>query len=351
MTSIGEMFQATNPAINSDQFANPPIWQAEISSAIRTVAELGIRLEVEFESEADLAAAKFPVFVTESFLSRMQKGNPRDPLLLQVVPRIDENISIQAELSDPVGDRNSELVPGLLHKYLGRALMVVTGKCAIHCRYCFRKEFPYELSPKSLDDWQPAIEALQGDSTIREIILSGGDPLTLSDQRLGRLIKKLESVPHLDRLRIHSRLPIVLPSRVTERLIDVLTTTRLRSIFVVHANHGNELTRECPEALKRLVNSGIPVLNQAVLLKGINDSVEALAELCEKCINLGVMPYYLHQLDRVHGTSHFEVEISAGKQLICELRKHLPGYAVPKYVREVAGKASKLPLDLVASDS
>jgi EF-P beta-lysylation protein EpmB len=271
----------------------------------------------------------------------MQAGNVADPLLRQVLPIADENQDAPGFVSDPVGDESARVAPGLLHKYQGRALLVATGSCAVHCRYCFRREYPYQQEPRRLDDWSPALEAIAADTSLHEIILSGGDPLMLTDARLSDMIEQLARIPHLRRLRIHSRLPIVLPDRVTSGLIELLRGTRLTPIMVVHANHPAEIVNDCRDALALLVQSGITTLNQAVLLRGINDDADTLADLCERLINIGVLPYYLHQLDRVRGAAHFEVAESRGLELIDELRRRLPGYAVPRYVLEVAGAESK----------
>jgi EF-P beta-lysylation protein EpmB len=242
---------------------------------------------------------------------------------------------------DAVADASFRTAPGLLHKYAGRALMIAAGSCAVNCRYCFRRHYPYGDEPRRLDDWEPALNQLRADASISELLLSGGDPLMLTDHRLAQLVERLESIPHLQRLRIHTRLPIVLPDRVTDALLCLLINSRLTPIVVVHSNHAAEVVADCATALRQLVRSGITVLNQAVLLRGVNDSVDALAELSESLINLGVMPYYLHQLDRVAGTAHFEVDPNVGRQLIAELRKRLPGYAVPRYVQEIPGEAHK----------
>jgi EF-P beta-lysylation protein EpmB len=219
--------------------------------------------------------------------------------------------------------------------------MVTTGACAVHCRYCFRRHYPYSEGPRSLAEWEPAIERLAADSSIDEVLLSGGDPLTLVDSWLARLAERLASIGHLRRLRIHTRLPIVIPERVCDELIAWLRGTRLTPIMVVHANHPAEISEEVAAALGRLVDAGVPVLNQAVLLSGVNDDADALAELCRRLVDLRVMPYYLHQLDRVAGAAHFEVPEATGRRLVAELRRRLPGYAVPRYVRETPGEASK----------
>jgi EF-P beta-lysylation protein EpmB len=275
----------------------------------------------------------------------MRPGDVNDPLLRQVLPLADELDDVPGFTADPVGDADALAQPGLLHKYDGRVLMVTTGACAVHCRYCFRRHFPYAQSPRTLADWQPAIDRIAFDASIREVILSGGDPLMLVDRVLAELVEELAEIPHLRRLRVHTRLPIVIPERVTDGLIDLLRRARLTPIVVVHANHVNELDESVAASLSRLVDAGIPLLNQAVLLRGVNDSVGAQAALCERLVDLRVIPYYLHQLDRVAGAAHFEVPVGEGQRLLRQLRERLPGYAVPRYVTEIAGSGSKTVLE------
>ena len=326
--------------------AGLPNWHRSLAEAVRDPDDLLrlLRLPDHLQEAARRASRLFPTLVPRSYLTRMQPGNPCDPLLLQVLPLGAEDEAVPGYSTDAVGDAVSRKVPGLLHKYHGRALLIATGACAIHCRYCFRRHYPYGDEPKRLEDWEPALTAIAADTSLREVILSGGDPLMLSDSRLGVLIGRLSSIPQLRRLRIHSRLPIVLPDRVTSELIAILLSTHLTPIMVVHANHPHEIAGDCAAALQTLVRSGITTLNQAVLLRGINDSADVLAGLCERLVDLGVLPYYLHQLDRVAGAAHFEVSEEKGRELIAELRRRLPGYAVPQYVREIAGKPHKVPL-------
>jgi EF-P beta-lysylation protein EpmB len=318
-------------------------WQRSLAAAVRDVETLWRRLRLP---PADLPGAQsaprdFPLLVPESYLRRMRPGDLHDPLLRQVLPSEEELVPVPHFLADPVQDGAARRAPGLLQKYHGRALLIAHGSCAIHCRYCFRRHYPYQDEPRAWEDWSPALQDLRQDASIHEVILSGGDPLILSDRRLERLVDELQSIPHLKRLRIHSRLPVVLPDRVTPRLLSLLMATRLQTIFVIHANHAQELQGDCAEALQALVAAGLPTLNQAVLLRGVNDCVESLANLCERCVDLGVMPYYLHQLDRVDGAAHFEVPVTRGLELIEELRSRLPGYAVPRYVQETPGDLSK----------
>lgn len=322
-------------------------WHRSLACAIRDPDELISRLGLDdaLRAPARAAAERFPLLVPESYLQRMRPGDPDDPLLRQVLPAGDELQEAPGFVADPVGDAASKAAPGLLHKYAGRALLIATGSCAVHCRYCFRREYPYQDEPRRMDDWTPALQAIEADPSLHEIILSGGDPLMLTDARLAAIIERIAAIPHVRRLRVHSRLPIVLPDRVTPDLLDVLRGTRLTPIMVVHANHPAEIVGDCCDALAALVQSGVTTLNQAVLLRGVNDDADVLAALCERLIDVGVLPYYLHQLDRVRGGQHFETGIDRGLAMIEELRERLPGYAVPRYVREVAGERSKTPLE------
>jgi EF-P beta-lysylation protein EpmB len=321
-------------------------WQRSLAAAIRDPAELLrlLKLPEELVGPAQAAAGQFPVMVPRSYLARMRTGDPSDPLLRQVLPIGEELRPVPGFEVDAVGDSAARVVPGMLHKYHSRVLLITTGACAVHCRYCFRRHYPYGEEPRRLQDWAPAFEAIEADESIDEVILSGGDPLMLTDIRLGELMERLARIDHLRRVRLHSRLPIVLPERVTAELIGLLRGTRLQTVFVVHANHPQEVADDCEEALRALTGGGVPTLNQSVLLKGVNDDAAALEELSRRLINVGVMPYYLHQLDRVSGTAHFEVERARGLALIDELRRRLPGYAVPQLVEEIAGDASKRPI-------
>jgi EF-P beta-lysylation protein EpmB len=317
-----------------------------MKAAVRDPIELCRRLELppSYWRGAELAAQAFPVFAPLEFISRMRKGDPADPLLRQVLPLGEELRPAANFVPDPVEDQRFQIAPGLLQKYEGRALMIVSGACAVHCRYCFRRHFPYGEAPPSAEVWDATIARLADDPSVEEIILSGGDPLTLVDSALAGLAHQLASIRHLRRLRIHTRLPIVIPQRVTSELLDWLHGTRLTPMVVVHANHPAEVDHATAAALGRLVDAGIPVLNQAVLLRGVNDDADTLAELCGRLVNLRVMPYYLHQLDRVAGAAHFEVPIERGRRIVAELHRRLPGYAVPRYVQEVPGAPGKMPL-------
>jgi len=336
-------FRNVTARVPQDTASSRSDWHRSLAGAICDPDVLIDRLGLPaaLNGPARSAAELFPLLVPESYLRRMRVGDINDPLLRQVLPLGDERRESPGFVADPVGDTAAHQAPGLLHKYAGRALLIATGSCAVHCRYCFRREYPYQQEPRRLDDWAPALDAIAADQSLHEIILSGGDPLMLTDARLAAMLEQLAAIPHLRRLRVHSRLPIVLPDRVTPDLLDLLRSTRLAPVMVVHANHPAEIAADCQEALLRLVQSGITTLNQAVLLRGVNDNADALAELCERLIDIGVLPYYLHQLDRVRGAAHFEVDESIGLELIAELQRRLPGYAVPRYVREIEGGSSK----------
>ncbi|MEX2093134.1 MAG: EF-P beta-lysylation protein EpmB [Pirellulales bacterium] len=324
----------------------PPTWRQVLKAAIRDPAELCRRLELSAEliAPARRAAAAFPLFVPEPYLSRIRRGDPTDPLLRQVLPLDAELDEVAGYTSDPVGDAAAKTSAGMLQKYAGRALLITTGACAVHCRYCFRRHFPYSESPSGIEAWTPAIEQIAADATLNEVILSGGDPLTLSDEFLAQLAGRIAAIPHIRRLRVHTRLPIVVPQRVTAGLIAALGGTRLAAIVVVHANHPREIDDHVAESLRSMADAGIVLLNQAVLLRSVNDDLQSLAELSRRLVDHRVMPYYLHQLDAVAGAAHFYVPVERGRELIAALQAMLPGYAVPRYVQEIPGAVSKTPL-------
>ena len=321
-------------------------WQEAMKSAVRDAATLMrlLGLDSNQVSLSSKGEAQFPVFVPLPYLARIRPGDPFDPLLLQVTPQYAESVDAAGFVADPVGDLEVEKTPGLLHKYHGRVLMVVSGSCAIHCRYCFRRHFPYELAPKSLQQWEPTFRYIEEDDSIHEVILSGGDPLTLVDNTLQSIVERIASIDHVQRLRVHTRLPVVIPQRVTDALCEIFSSSRLATWVVLHINHAREIDGEVEHSISRLRNAGATLLNQAVLLRGVNDNVDALHQLFEKLVDCNVAPYYLHQLDRVAGGAHFEVPPELGRQWIAELRKRLPGYAIPLFVQEIAGEESKTAL-------
>lgn len=323
-----------------------PAWQAELADSFTDPHDLLGFLELDPRDFPALgrAAASFPFRVTRSYAGRMAKGDPADPLLRQVLPLAEELVTWPGFVADPVGDLAAAVAPGVLHKYQGRALLIVTGACAIQCRYCFRREFPYEANPLGRSREREALDFIAGDESLTEVILSGGDPLVLSDERLSGLVERLAAIPHVRRLRIHSRLPVVLPSRITGELARGLAGSRLQAVLVVHANHPAEFDESVKDALDRLRVAGIALLNQAVLLKGVNDRAATLYRLSETLFDHGVLPYYLHLLDKARGTAHFEVDEGRALELLRHLRETLPGYLVPRLVREVAGEAFKRPV-------
>ncbi len=321
-------------------------WRQALREAIRHPAELAALLELPAEWCREHVAdpSDFPLLVPRSYLARMKPRDTRDPLLRQVLPQRAEQSATAGFVADPVGDASATLAPGLLQKYRGRALLVTTGACAVHCRYCFRRHYPYAEASLSSSVIDRVIDQLAADSSIHEVILSGGDPLSLGDDRLSELCRPIAAIPHITRLRIHTRWPIVIPERVTDRFVTLLSDLPTTCVVVIHANHANELAQDVPPAIERLRASGAMLLNQAVLLRRVNDSFDALRELSERLIACGVVPYYLHQLDRVAGAAHFEVPVETGRELIAELRRELPGYMVPSYVQERAGELHKIPL-------
>lgn len=317
-------------------------WQQQLSNAFSNITDLCDYLELNpAEIFSANASANFPLRVPHSFVARMEKGNLNDPLLKQVLPIADEMQTFPGFSADPVGDLAAITEVGVIHKYHGRALFIMTGSCAINCRYCFRRNFPYSEFQLSKQKQQQAIAYLKNNPEISEIILSGGDPLLLNDQKFAELIAQLDEIPHLKRIRIHSRLPIVLPARITSEFIEVLQKSSKQMVLVVHCNHANELNEEVKTACDKIRAAGISLLNQAVLLKGVNDSAHQLHALSEKLFSFGILPYYLHLLDKAQGTAHFEVSEVDAIALMQQLRNTLPGYLVPKLAREEAGAAAK----------
>lgn len=301
-------------------------------------------LDPSLAHQARAAAGKFSLRVPLSYVRRMRRGDPNDPLLRQVLPLAQETDSIAGYGPDPLGEQAARRAPALLQKYRGRALIIATSACAIHCRYCFRREFPYSEQAGESTRFREALDAIAQDGSIEEIILSGGDPLSLGDSRLGALTDELAKIPHIKRLRLHTRQPIVLPSRVDAGLIAWLQRVPWPTVFVLHANHANEIDESVRAACARLREAGVTLLNQSVLLKGVNDTVDALADLSRALFEAGVLPYYLHVLDKVTGAAHFDMPEARAQDLVGELAARMPGYLVPRLVREVEGAPAKLGL-------
>ena len=318
-----------------------PDWRSQIRQALRTPADL---LEfVGLPAEASIGG-EFPLMVPKGFARRMRRGDRGDPLLRQVLPDPDERLLLEGFSADPVGDLLSRRAPGLLHKYHGRLLLVLTGACAVHCRYCFRQAFPYAGERSAGRSWRQVAEYLDQAAEVTEIILSGGDPLMLPTHQLEALSAELSAFPHVRRLRLHTRMPVVLPDRITPRLERWLRLLPWPVVVVIHANHAAEFDTEVDQAVGKLRNSGAHVLNQAVLLAGVNDQADALVALMERGFAAGALPYYLHQLDRVRGAQRFEVPLERARSLVEQLRRHLPGYLVPKLVQELPGTPYKTPI-------
>ncbi|NLY57982.1 MAG: EF-P beta-lysylation protein EpmB [Gammaproteobacteria bacterium] len=321
-------------------------WQSLLAGSLTDPKQLLTRLNLDpaLLEGARAASADFPLRVPEPYPNRIQPGDPNDPLLRQVLPLGEELQEHPGFVMDPLGEQHSNARPGIIHKYHGRLLLIVSGGCAVNCRYCFRRHFPYGDNNLSTSQWQQALDYIRADQSIREVIYSGGDPLAAPDQRLAWLTREIAEIPHVRRLRVHTRLPVVIPQRVTAELIDALCGTRLPVSMVLHCNHANEMDHELGQAIHRLKQAGILLLNQTVLLKGVNDNIEDLVSLSETLGDHGVLPYYLHVLDHVKGAQHFHVNDRAASGLAAEMLARLPGFLVPRLVREVAGETSKTPL-------
>lgn len=322
---------------------NKTPWQEALINVISDPKELLELLELDLDllEAAKTAAKQFPLKVPRGFVNRIQKGNIHDPLLKQILPLGVELEPHTGYSQDPLQENEANPIPGLLHKYYGRVLLTLTSVCAINCRYCFRRHFPYEKNNPGTSGWNKALDYIAQDNTISEVILSGGDPLVMNDEVLKIFCGKLAAIPHLKRLRIHSRLPIVLPERITTELLDWMQQSRLKIILVVHANHAREIDEEVATVANNIKSVGITLLNQTVLLKGINDQVKTLVDLSERLFEIGIQPYYLHVLDKVQGAAHFDMNLEVAKELHRELTHQLSGFLVPKLVCEQPGAPSK----------
>jgi lysine 2,3-aminomutase len=328
-------------------FPRYPDWRAALADAVTDAAELCRLLNLPASFAASSIATQsspvdaFPLRAPKPFLARIRPGDPNDPLLLQILPRPEEGIAHPAFHCDPLGEHAAAESPSLLGKYPNRRLILASGRCAVHCRFCFRRHFPRPPGIADPTEREELLRRIAADASIHEIVLSGCDPLTCDDDLLAEFAGQASQISHLRRLRIHSRMPIVIPQRVDALLLGWLRSTRLTPVMVAHVNHPAEIDAEVADALGRLVDAGVPVLSQTVLLRGVNDEADVLAELFERLVDLRAMPYYLHQLDRVAGAAHFEVPVETGRRLIEQIRARLPGYAVPRYVQEVPGASSK----------
>lgn len=319
-------------------------WQPQLRELVTSCAELCqlLQLDPAQVGASDRAARDFPLRVPRAFVALMEPGNPRDPLLLQVLAQREELASVPGFSGDPVGEQGAaNPAPGIIHKYHGRVLLVLTGSCAINCRYCFRRHFPYGDNRLGQADWLAALDHIRGDPSISEVILSGGDPLMVGDRQLAERVAALAAIPHVRRLRVHTRLPVVIPERLSPALLDALCQPSLQVVMVLHCNHPREISPALGQALATARTRGVQLYNQAVLLAGVNDCVDTLCALSEALFAVGVQPYYLHLLDRVQGAAHFEVEETRARRLLDEVAARLPGYLVPNLAREQAGEGAK----------
>ena len=330
---------------------NTPVredWLHQLADVITDPNELLQLLALQHHPElvsGHDARRLFALRVPRAFAARMRKGDPQDPLLLQVITSQQEFVDAPGYSTDPL-DEQSSVVPGLLHKYRNRALLLVKGGCAVNCRYCFRRHFPYSDNQGNKRNWQQALEYIRQQPELDEIIFSGGDPLMAKDHELDWLIGELEQIPHIRRLRIHTRLPVVIPKRITETLCQRLSQSRLQTLMVTHINHAQEIDDDLRHAMQRLKRAGVTLLNQSVLLRGINDHAVTLATLSNALFDAGILPYYLHVLDKVQGAAHFYVDDERARGIMRELLSRVSGYMVPKLAREIGGEPSKTPLDL-----
>ena len=322
-------------------------WRAAMADLVTsgdTLLQL-LDLTPEAVGWSSAAARDFPLRVPRSFVARMQPGDPGDPLLRQVLAATAETLQVPGFGADPTGEQGTANPRrGIIHKYHGRLLLVVSGSCAINCRYCFRRHFPYADNQNSRRDWEQALGYIAADPSLQEVILSGGDPLVASDAALAELTAGIAAIPHVRRLRVHTRLPVVIPERVTDGLLRALTGGRLPCVLVLHSNHHQELDAAVAAACRKMREANITLLNQAVLLRGVNDNLDSQVALSEQLFEVGVLPYYLHLLDRVAGASHFEVPETEALALHEAMAARLPGYLLPRLVREVAGAPAKLPV-------
>ena len=316
-------------------------WQHILAQGFATASQLLDFLHLPVTDGSALAEKQFKTRVPRGFAARMQPGHRQDPLLLQVLAIDDEMHTPAGFVDDPLDEASSNVVPGLIHKYQGRVLLTLTGACAVHCRYCFRRHFPYQENNPGRSGWQPVLDYIAQDTNIHEVILSGGDPLLATDAVLASLCAQLEFIPHVTTLRVHTRMPVVLPERVTDALIDLLSNQRLQIVVVLHCNHAQELDAQVQAVCWRLREAGCHLLNQSVLLAGVNDHADTLAALSHRLFACGILPYYLHLLDKVQGAAHFDVSIGHALAIFEQLQALLPGYLVPRLAREEAGKKHK----------
>lgn len=329
----------------NDIFFNEPNWQKELSDAVSDVASLYQLLELPLPEQV-YTPNKFPLRVPHAFINKMKKGDPNDPLLRQILPDIAESLPVAGYTADPLGENAHNPMKGLLHKYQSRALITVTGACAVHCRYCFRQHFDYGANLPNSQDIRQICHYIANDKRINEVLLSGGDPLNINNRRFNEWIGALSAIDNIKTIRIHTRMPVILPNRIDDELIEILANCPKNIIMVLHINHPNEIDNALAQKCQRLNNHGVVLLNQSVLLKGVNDDTDTLCKLSHALFGVGVMPYYLHVLDKVAGSAHFDLPIDRAIQIYWQLLEKLSGYLVPKLVQEMAGKPYKVPIDI-----
>lgn len=332
----------------NDIFFNEPNWQKELSDAVSDVASLYQLLELPLPEQVH-TPNKFPLRVPHAFINKMKKGDPNDPLLRQILPDIAESLPVAGYTADPLGENAHNPMKGLLHKYQSRALITVTGACAVHCRYCFRQHFDYGANLPNSQDIRQICQYIANDKNINEVLLSGGDPLNINNRRFNEWIGALSAIDNIKTIRIHTRLPAILPNRIDDEFIEILANCPKNIVMVLHINHPNEIDDALAQKCQRLNNHDVVLLNQSVLLKGVNDNVETLCQLSHALFGIGVMPYYLHVLDKVAGSAHFDLPIDRAIQIYWQLLEKLSGYLVPKLVQELAGKPYKVPIDIYPS--
>ena len=318
-------------------------WQEQLARAITSPEQLLNLLDLDNRllPAALRASSDFALRVPQSYVARMERGNPEDPLLKQILPIGQECENVEGYDLDPLAEQSQNPCNGVIHKYDGRLLLVTSSVCAVNCRFCFRRHYPYSDNQLAGENWQQALDYIASDKTIHEVILSGGDPLAANDKRLRAMTEALNAIDHVKTLRIHSRFPIIIPERITDDMISWFAGQRLKPVMVVHCNHANEIDTSVADAMSKLREAGVTLLNQSVLLKDINDNAKALIDLSHALFGAGILPYYLHVLDPVKGAAHFDVPDETGKQLIQEMAAQCSGYLVPKLVREIPGKPGK----------
>lgn len=352
VTSVEQNWRKTSPNLPQNDLNQQNPWLNQLAQAISDPLDLLKQLDIDPTPWLSGIQARklFAQRVPQSFIDRMEKGNPHDPLLRQVLPLSEEFEIHQGYSTDPL-DEQGNVLPGLLHKYKNRVLMIVKGGCAVNCRYCFRRHFPYQDNKGNKATWQQSLDYIADHPELNEVILSGGDPLMAKDHELDWLISNIDQIKHIKTLRIHSRLPVVIPDRITDELCHILQKIRLNVVMVTHINHANEINQEFSENIGKLRSSGVHLLNQGVLLKGVNDDVASQVELSQSLFQAGILPYYLHVLDKVQGAAHFYVSDEKAREIMSGLLTQVSGYLVPTLAREVAGEKSKTPLGLLLTKS